>query len=149
MRYSTITSAVLLAATTAPALAYPVTTRATEDASIVERELQDALVERGYYDDLVSRDLEARGGGPSKSDKAHAASIARMRKEHQDRMRQNPGFIRDPPSAIWTASREGTPLQHPRPYRPAQKAEFLPKKPREYDFNGELFERGFEIDELD
>ncbi|KAH9918314.1 uncharacterized protein B0H18DRAFT_676812 [Fomitopsis serialis] len=149
MRYSTLVSTVLLAAATAPALARPVTVRATEDASMVERDLQDALVERGCYDDLVSRDLEARGGGPSKTDKARVASIARLRQEHQDRMRQNPGFIRDPPSAIWTASREGTPLQHPRPYRPAQKAEFLPKKPREYDFDGELFERGFEVDELD
>ncbi|KAH9912897.1 uncharacterized protein B0H18DRAFT_1126714 [Fomitopsis serialis] len=60
MRYSTLASAVLLAAAAAPALAHPVTIRATEDASIVERELQDELVERGYYDDLVSRDLQAR-----------------------------------------------------------------------------------------
>ncbi|KAH9912869.1 uncharacterized protein B0H18DRAFT_1126723 [Fomitopsis serialis] len=64
MRYSTLASAVILAAATAPALAHPVTTRATEDASVVERELQDGLVERGYYDEIVERDLEARRQPP-------------------------------------------------------------------------------------
>ncbi|KAH9935037.1 uncharacterized protein B0H18DRAFT_496506 [Fomitopsis serialis] len=56
MRYSALASAILLAATTAPALARPVTIRSTEDASLFQREFQDELVERGYYyDDLVAR----------------------------------------------------------------------------------------------
>ncbi|KAH9918305.1 uncharacterized protein B0H18DRAFT_1123090 [Fomitopsis serialis] len=64
MRYSTLASAVCLAAAAAPALAHRVTIRAIEDASMVERELDDGLVERGYYDDLLSRDFkfEARSG---------------------------------------------------------------------------------------
>ncbi|KAH9918304.1 uncharacterized protein B0H18DRAFT_1106960 [Fomitopsis serialis] len=73
MRYSTLASAVCLAA--APALAHLVTIRAIEDASMVERELDDGLMERGYYDTLRSRDLEARSGNVPKPPPGHSKAL--------------------------------------------------------------------------
>ncbi|TFY60659.1 hypothetical protein EVJ58_g4998 [Rhodofomes roseus] len=153
MRYSTLASTVLLAVATAPALAHPVTIRATEDASIVERELQDGLIERGYYDDLVSRDLEART--PVDSRERAAITLRRMR-EQQERQRKGDaadkeraakalrlrkGSMSQPSKSphYSQSSGVGPSLQHPKPQRPSEKAKFLP--PREYDLDGELFIR--------
>ncbi|KAH9843076.1 uncharacterized protein C8Q71DRAFT_234182 [Rhodofomes roseus] len=51
MRYPALASAALLATTAGTTLALQVTSRSTQDALITER---------GYHDDLVSRDLEVR-----------------------------------------------------------------------------------------
>jgi len=150
MRYSTLASTILLAVATAPALAHPVTIRATEDASIVERELQDALIERGYYDDLVSRDLEARSR--PMTDKERAAMVLAQRRQGQGQgepfksSRERAGtphpHAGQSSSAQHSGSRAAPPLQHPQPTRPGPKAKakFLR---REY-YLDELFIRTIE-----
>ncbi|KAH9918308.1 uncharacterized protein B0H18DRAFT_1106961 [Fomitopsis serialis] len=88
MRYTALSSAVLLAVATAPALAHPVTTRATEDASIVERKLQNGLVKYGHYDDLVSRNLEARWTVDPEEEKRRAGEVLAQRRRTQAEARQ-------------------------------------------------------------
>ncbi|KAH9918318.1 uncharacterized protein B0H18DRAFT_1123101 [Fomitopsis serialis] len=125
MRYSPLASAALLAVVTAPALAHPVSIRATEDPSIVERELQDGLVERGYYDDLVSRDLEAR-----KNSDRGAKHLAGMIKKDATKQRQRQGQSTATSSGSARQSGSGPASSHPQQNRQ-----------REYDVNGELFTR--------
>ncbi|TFY52903.1 hypothetical protein EVJ58_g9750 [Rhodofomes roseus] len=205
MRYATLVSTVLLAVATAPTFAHPVTIRATEDASILERELQDGLAERGYYDDLVSRNLEARNP-PDISDKERAAIALRLRQKAEKRQRRGGAAARSPVrSVMWHfQAKPGSSLRHeakidPREYdldgelftRTTEDASSVmverelrdtltgrgyyddlvsrdlearknfdhgdptgsqgtqPYRPREYDLDSELFERGFEVDELD
>jgi len=185
MRYSTLASAVLLAAATAPALAHPITTRANEDASIVERELQDEMVGRGYYDGLVSRDLDARRvpprpprpptppppaprpWAPPRPPTPHPRPRPRPRSDYEwfareydldgevfergleaRRVPPRPPRPPTPPPPAprpWAPPRPPTPHPRPRP-RPRSDYEWFA---REYDLDGELFERGLEIDELD
>ncbi|KAH9918319.1 uncharacterized protein B0H18DRAFT_1123102 [Fomitopsis serialis] len=137
MRYSTIASAALLAVATAPALAHPVTIRATEDASMVERELQVGLLERGYYANVLPRDRKTSDGS--------CMWAPRLRTTPGSHAATNP-----PPNR---AGPNGRP--HPQPNGGsghnggAGRGAGAPHRRREYDLDGELFERGFEIDELD
>ncbi|KAH9830352.1 uncharacterized protein C8Q71DRAFT_727585 [Rhodofomes roseus] len=156
MRYSTLTSTVLLAVATAPALAHPVTIRATEDASLIERELQGGLVERGYYDDLLTRDLEARKNAddvhqshPSAS-QGHSAGTSNGAAHHSHMLMASLGRQSGPiHHYVWYP---GTAHEYPhqRPgYRPPnsspQHSGSRPSSPRphprEYDLGGELFIR--------
>ncbi|KAH9922766.1 uncharacterized protein B0H18DRAFT_503870 [Fomitopsis serialis] len=145
MRYSTLASTVLLAVATAPALAHPITNRATEDASMVERELQDALMERGYYYDLLPRHFGAHHMPRSERavDRAAREAQARVREKgatiliataehHQKKIEQSHQPQQTPQQN--SGSRQGAGAQH---------------HPREYDLDGEPFGRGFEVDELD
>ncbi|KAH9922764.1 uncharacterized protein B0H18DRAFT_503809 [Fomitopsis serialis] len=119
MRYSTLASTVLLAVATAPALAHPITNRATEDASMVERELQDALMERGYYYDLLSRDLEARKTAEDAPPKPHAASVQSQRDQENHRLlREAHANLQIPrPGGPWSGPPPG-PSHPPHPPHP-------------------------------
>jgi len=124
-----------------------------EDASIVERELQDEPVEFGYYDVVVSRNLEARKNADPETTEEHAAKerrwdtqvmhagAARLQQTAMNRHPNQAGLSRPP---------------HPQPNGgsgedsgPGPRRETLRPSTREYDLDGELSERGFEIDELD
>jgi len=142
MRYSTLASTVLLVVATAPTLAHPVIIRTTEDASMVERELQDALMERGYYDDLLSRDLEARKSTDDAVSKPAAASAQRQRQmpvaqwRERAAQRQSQKRFRD---AQHSGYRPGP--SHPHQNGGAGQGAGGQHHPRESDLDGELFIR--------
>ncbi|KAH9910225.1 uncharacterized protein B0H18DRAFT_504560 [Fomitopsis serialis] len=127
--------------------------RTTEDASMVERELQDALMERGYYDDLLSRDLEARKSPEKpKQGAASAQSLGHL----QEQNRVVGGFLRGQMQArrrereqMQSLSPSTSGPSHPHPNGGAGQGARGQHRPREYDLDGGLFERGFEADELD
>ncbi|KAH9914352.1 uncharacterized protein B0H18DRAFT_1216068 [Fomitopsis serialis] len=144
MRYSTLASTVLFAVATAPALAHPITNRATEDASMVERELQDALMERSYYYDLLSRDLEARKTADEAVPKPDAASV--QREERERHMVHN---VQLHLQAYVDRQRQGQSGPHsesrPSPSHPQRNGGGAgAHHPREYDLDGELFGRATE-----
>ncbi|KAH9918310.1 uncharacterized protein B0H18DRAFT_1123094 [Fomitopsis serialis] len=150
MRYSTLVSAILFAATAAPALALPFAVRSGGDASIAER---------GYYDDLVSR-------APPKP---QPARVSQLKKEDQQ-IRTGAGegnALRPGQSAGRGTQHSGGHGPHAsRPQRPrsddydlverdleARNEPWAPRSDYEwfargYDLDGELFERDFEADEL-
>ncbi|KAH9912885.1 uncharacterized protein B0H18DRAFT_1214231 [Fomitopsis serialis] len=184
MHHCALTSAVLLVAATAIAFAHPIAIRSAIDASIVERGLQDRLVERSYYDDFLS-DFEARDDkvaleiqGPKpihprvkalrkalRKERKHRGTYAgtpsrstvydprllhpqhRGRSDYDEIVERNLG-ARKP----WRPARSPSPW--PNNTRPIRKHRQQPRSDyvwfaREYEPDGELFGRGFEVDELD
>ncbi|KAH9918328.1 uncharacterized protein B0H18DRAFT_1031587, partial [Fomitopsis serialis] len=135
--------------------------RTTEDASMVERELLDGLVERGYYDDLLSRDLEARNNADPESPHQRAEREAR---EHAQRAPQrNAQYMQAAGETLFHFAQHGYPGQSRGPYPPephpwigrtgqhggAGHGAGAQHHPRDYDLDGELLERDFEAYELD
>ncbi|KAH9922760.1 uncharacterized protein B0H18DRAFT_956129 [Fomitopsis serialis] len=153
MRYSTLASTVLLAI---PALARPVTinSRATGDVSMVERELQDALMERGYYDTLLSRDLEARKTAEESPDEKYHRERQKYMLDRGDRMMGHAeGQTHSAGTSNRPAQHSGSRPRHhsspPHPSGGAGQGARGQHHSREYDPDGGLFERDFEVDELD
>ncbi|KAH9918321.1 uncharacterized protein B0H18DRAFT_957977 [Fomitopsis serialis] len=123
---------------------------------MVERELQDGLLERGYYDNVLPRDRKMSDGfvhaGPAAQN--HAGEPAQTQWAEQARRagaaRLQHAATNPPPNR---AGPNGRP--HPQPNggsghnSGAGRGAGARHRRREYDLDGELFDRGFEIDELD
>jgi len=143
MRYSTLASAVLLAAATAPVLAHPITIRATEDAFMVERELQDTLMERGYYDDILSRDFEVRNDMEPKPPHPRVKKLKEEGWEHMQSERKG-----TPPIStgryVYVPGSRGQPSGGSGHNGGARHQAGAHHRRREYDLDGELFVRATE-----
>ncbi|TFY50988.1 hypothetical protein EVJ58_g10798 [Rhodofomes roseus] len=145
MRYSTVFSVLVAAATAAPALALPISlwSRAADDESLYERSLADDFWARDPPRSLSDSEFEERDFDED--------SLFERSFDDEDIFWTRDVMPRGPPRPL-PPTPQPKPKPRPLPPRP------LPKPPRSLDeleellareFEDELFARSMEIDELD